>query len=106
VPIVVAGATEEKPEMVARVNWSGLGVGLKKQRVTPAQIGPAIHQVLDDPAHRERARALQSELAAAGGPALSADLVEQLVATREPVLRGRYDAGASSGSPALAGVSS
>jgi hypothetical protein len=46
---------------------------------------------------------LQAELAAAGGPAMSADLVEQLCATREPVLRGSY-AATGSASPALAGA--
>lgn len=105
VPLVVAGATEEKPELVARANWSGAGIGIKKQRVTPGQIGPAVRKVLEDPRYRQRARALQAELAVAGGPALSADLVEQLCATREPVLRGTYDAETSSVSPALAGAS-
>ena len=32
VPLVVAGATEEKPEIAARVAWSGAGINLKTNR--------------------------------------------------------------------------
>jgi hypothetical protein len=31
----VAGTTEDKVEVVARVRWSGAGVGIRKQAVTP-----------------------------------------------------------------------
>ena len=105
VPVVVAGSTEDKAELVARVNWSGVGVGMRKQRVAAKQVGAAIGRVVGDSRYRARARALQDELASQGGPAHSADLVERLCATRRPVLRG-YDASATTGSGALAGVRS
>jgi len=90
VPMVVAGKTEDKAELVARTSWSGVGIGLRRQRVSPAQIGRAVRRVLDEPRFRARAGALQAEMAAAPGPARSAELVEALVATRAPVVRDAY----------------
>jgi UDP:flavonoid glycosyltransferase YjiC (YdhE family) len=97
VPILSVGATEDKPELAARVAWSGVGIGLRAQRAKPAKVRAAVGRLLAEPRFRERARALAAELAAAGGPARSADLVERLA----------YEAAAGAGSArALAGVSS
>jgi MGT family glycosyltransferase len=87
VPLVVAGATEEKPELVARVNWTGVGVGLRTQRPRPERLRSAVRRVLSDPAYAARAAALKDEMAAYGGPATAADLVEALAATRAPLTR-------------------
>ena len=95
VPIVVAGATEEKPELVARVRWTGVGVGMRTQRAKPAKVRAAVRKVLDEPRYRARAAALQAELEAYDGPARAAGLLEEL-----------YETAATAGSGALAGVSS
>lgn len=55
VPIVVAGQTEDKVEVSARVGWSGAGVNLRASTVTPDQVGDAVGKVLNDPAYRENA---------------------------------------------------
>ena len=39
VPLVVAGDSEDKPEVAARVRWSGTGVDLRTGRPTPVQAG-------------------------------------------------------------------
>ncbi|HEU4976629.1 MAG TPA: nucleotide disphospho-sugar-binding domain-containing protein [Baekduia sp.] len=104
VPLVVAGATEEKPELVARTTWSGAGIGLRRQRVPARRVGPAVRRVLDDPRYRRRAQAIQADLATGGGPAHSADLVERLCATRRPVLRGVDAPATGAGAPQLAGT--
>jgi MGT family glycosyltransferase len=78
VPLVVAGATEEKPELVARVNWSGVGVGLRKQRPRPARLRAAVRRVLAEPAYRARAHAMQAEMAGYDGARRAAELVEEL----------------------------
>ena len=72
-PIVVVGATEEKPELVARLNWSGVGVGIKTQRPRPEQLRAAVRHVLTEPQFRERAVAMQAEMAACGGAVRAAD---------------------------------
>jgi UDP:flavonoid glycosyltransferase YjiC (YdhE family) len=105
VPTVVAGKTEDKAELVARVSWSGVGVGMRKQAVRPAEVRAAVRRVLREPGFRARAGALQAEMAASGGPARSAQLLERLGATGRPVLRD-YDATATAGAGVLAGASS
>jgi UDP:flavonoid glycosyltransferase YjiC (YdhE family) len=99
VPVLSVGATEDKPELAARVAWSGVGIGLRAQRAQPAKVRSAVRRLLAEPGFRQRAGALSAELAAAGGPERSADLLEGLA----------YDASAGSGSGsarALTGASS
>ncbi|WP_316528446.1 nucleotide disphospho-sugar-binding domain-containing protein [Kitasatospora brasiliensis] len=63
VPLVVAGETEDKPEVAARVEWSGTGVNLRTARPSVEQVGEAVDRVLGDPRFRERANVLRAELA-------------------------------------------
>lgn len=86
VPLVVAGKTEEKPELVARVNWSGAGIGMRTQSPSPARLRRAVHRVLDEPRFACRALALQSEMARYDGPAMAAGLVENLAGVRAAAL--------------------
>ena len=48
VPLVVAGSTEDKPEVAARVAWSGAGINLKTGTPTPTMIRGAVREILDD----------------------------------------------------------
>ncbi|HEX6673972.1 MAG TPA: nucleotide disphospho-sugar-binding domain-containing protein [Actinomycetes bacterium] len=79
VPLVVAGAGEDKPEVAARVAWSGAGINLKTDRPTPARIRAAVREVLDTPSYATRARALEDEFARYDAPALVADSIENLL---------------------------
>jgi len=63
VPLVVAGATEEKPEIAARVAWSGAGINLGSGQPTARQIGDAVRRLLKEPAYRQRAGALRDDFA-------------------------------------------
>ncbi len=65
VPIVVAGSTEDKNEVAARIVRSGTGIRLRSTR--PAAIRRAVQTVLDDPGYRDRARAMAKELAVLDG---------------------------------------
>jgi MGT family glycosyltransferase len=67
IPLVVAGQTEDKVEVSARVAWSGVGVNLKTNEPTPAQVAGAVRRVLSDETFRSRAAALADEYAAAPG---------------------------------------
>jgi MGT family glycosyltransferase len=61
VPLVVAGASEDKPEVAARVAWSGAGLNLKTARPKPEDVRTAVRSVLDDARYSARARALANE---------------------------------------------
>ena len=63
VPLVVAGATEEKPEVAARVAWSGTGINLRSGRPTPRRLRAAVHAVLKSPRYRAEAERMQQRIA-------------------------------------------
>ncbi len=63
VPVVVAGVTEEKPEVAARVAWSGLGINLRTGRPRPARIRAAADAVLGSNRYRDRARQIATAAA-------------------------------------------
>lgn len=62
VPLVVAGQTEDKVEVSARVGWSGTGVNLRASTVTPDQVGRAVARVLEDGSYRARAEAIGEQM--------------------------------------------
>jgi UDP:flavonoid glycosyltransferase YjiC (YdhE family) len=86
VPVVVAGASEEKPEVAARVAWSGAGLDLRTGRPSPRRLRNAVRAVLDRPRHRAAAARLQAEFAAMPDPV---DVVAAAVAksARVPAAR-------------------
>lgn len=86
-PLVVAGTTEDKLDVSARVEWSGAGINLKTDTPTPEQVRAAVRALLADPRYRERARALQAEYARYDAVARGVALIERLAATGRPVLR-------------------
>lgn len=64
VPIVVAGDTEDKPEVAARVAWSGAGVNLRTGTPSADQLRAAVTRVLGTPAFRRSAQRLAASAAA------------------------------------------
>ena len=68
VPLVVAGDSEDKPEVAARVRWSGAGIDLRTGRPSPGRVAEAVRRVVTRPAYAARARALQAEIAAHPSP--------------------------------------
>lgn len=87
VPLVVAGATEDKPEVAARVAWSGAGIRLRGQRPTPQSLRHAVTTVLTDPSYRSHAERLAAEISLHQPADEAAELLEQLARTQQPVLR-------------------
>jgi len=87
VPLVVAGTTEDKPEVAARVAWSGAGIDLRTRQPEPAQITSAVRSVLADPTYRANARRIADERVAEESADRAVDLLERLAQTRQPVRR-------------------
>jgi UDP:flavonoid glycosyltransferase YjiC (YdhE family) len=79
VPLVVWGTTEDKPEVAARVVWSGAGLSLSRLRAPRAkEVRAAVNEVLNEPSYRTRARALAAEYARMDAVARVVSLIEQL----------------------------
>ncbi|WP_114558585.1 glycosyltransferase [Desertihabitans aurantiacus] len=67
VPLVVAGQTEDKLEVTARVGWSGAGINLRTDRAADADVAAAVDTVLSDPSYRTAAARIGAEIAGAPG---------------------------------------
>jgi MGT family glycosyltransferase len=79
VPIVATGGKEDKPEVGARVAWSGVGRRIRSERPTPCALRRDIRAVLNQPRYRQASRRVAADMAAAPGFAGLADIVDRLV---------------------------
>ncbi|MBW4540522.1 MAG: glycosyl transferase, UDP-glucuronosyltransferase [Myxacorys chilensis ATA2-1-KO14] len=87
VPLVVAGKTEEKPEVAARVEWAKVGINLRTRTPSPKQIKNAVKTLLKDSSYRTHSEQFQTKMQQYNAPAIAATLLEQLATTKQPVLR-------------------
>jgi UDP:flavonoid glycosyltransferase YjiC (YdhE family) len=86
VPMVVAGKGEDKPEVAARVTWTGTGIDLATDMPTPEQIRAAVDQILAKPEYRACAQKLAQEFASYDSAKRLTELVEALVAEQEVLI--------------------
>jgi UDP:flavonoid glycosyltransferase YjiC (YdhE family) len=81
VPLVVAGRTEDKAEVAARVAWSGVGINLRTNRPRAQKIRAAVRTVLADGHYRAASRRIGADIAASPGLPGLERVIEGLVAT-------------------------
>lgn len=62
IPLVVAGAASDKPEVAARVAYSGAGIDLRTSRPTARDVRDAVDRILTQPSYRRSARRLAREM--------------------------------------------
>jgi len=86
VPLLALPRDNDQPGLAQRIQQTGAGLR-GSLRLTTAEIRHMLGRLLSEESFRRRARELQRANAAAGGAARAACLVEQAVATRQPVLR-------------------
>lgn len=67
-PLVVAGVSEDKLEVAARVAWAGAGINLYTAVPSPERIRRAVRRVLQQPRYHTAARGLQHQIADHGDP--------------------------------------
>lgn len=82
VPLVVAGATEDKVEVSARIGWSGVGVNLATARPRPEQIATAVNRVLTEPEFAAASARLGREIEQSPGIAGVSQVIAELLSTR------------------------
>lgn len=83
IPLVAAGASEEKPEIAARIAWSGAGIDLRTGTPSAKQVRVGVRRVLDEPSFRERARVIATDMASYDAPALGAAQIEDMLSGRQ-----------------------
>lgn len=80
VPLVVAGTTEDKIEVTARVQWAGVGINLRSNKPAPDAIAGAVREVLVNPSYTARSRTIGEQIGASSGIAGLERVVDSLVA--------------------------
>ncbi|MBI3224396.1 MAG: glycosyltransferase family 1 protein [Mycolicibacterium cosmeticum] len=80
VPIVATGGKEDKPEVGARVAWTGVGRRIRSEKPSPKVLRRHILAVLDDPSYRQASALIGAEMAAASGFTGLTDVIDGLIA--------------------------
>ncbi|QJW90033.1 glycosyltransferase family 1 protein [Spirosoma taeanense] len=83
-PMVAAGLHEGKNEIAARIGYFKLGVNLKTETPTAAQIRRGVEQVLADPDYKQSVGELRNEFARYNPNALCEHYILNLLKQREP----------------------
>lgn len=79
IPLLIAGATEDKMEVAARVENVGAGINLRKQKPSIIGIKNAVNKLLHNPKFKLKARELQADYAKYDAVTLAVELIEQLI---------------------------
>jgi len=79
VPVVATGGKEDKPEVGARVSWSGVGRRIRSENPQPTALRRAITDVLKKPRYRQASQRIAADMAAAPGFTKLAEVVDELV---------------------------
>src|SRR5690606_40544801 len=80
IPLVVAGQTEDKIEVTARVGWSGAGINLKTNKADAAKLARAVDTVLRDPSYRAAAQRIGADMRTTDALAALDGVLERVVA--------------------------
>ena len=80
VPVVATSGHEDKPEVAARVAWSGVGRRLNTETPSPAAVRRAVHTVLRDKRYRATAQHLAHRMTAADGLQQLTEIIDKQIA--------------------------
>jgi MGT family glycosyltransferase len=79
IPIIIAGATEDKMEVAARLEYSGAGINLRNQKPTSKNIMKAYRKIMSDHSYKQKAKELQEQYAKFDAPVLAISMIEELI---------------------------
>lgn len=86
VPMVAIPIANDQPGIAARIAWTGTGEVVPLEQVSVEKLHQAIQRVLTDKSYKENALKLQKANERGRGVSKAADIIEQAVTTRKPVL--------------------
>jgi len=79
IPVIIAGATEDKMEVAARVESAGAGINLRQKNPTAADIKNAVQRILQNPTFKQKASELQADYARYDAASLAVESIETLI---------------------------
>jgi len=86
VPMVAVPITDDQPGVAARIAWVGVGEFVSLSRLNVSSLRKAIERVLTESSYKQNAVRLQALIRKTGGVTQAADIIEQAVSTRTPVI--------------------
>ncbi|MGB3616224.1 MAG: glycosyltransferase [Elainellaceae cyanobacterium] len=86
VPMVAIPIANDQHGVATRIEWTGTGEAIPLKELSVPKLRQAITTVLEQESYRRSALKLQAAIQAAGGVKRAADIVEQVIATGQPVL--------------------
>ncbi|MEM1168896.1 MAG: nucleotide disphospho-sugar-binding domain-containing protein [Cyanobacteria bacterium P01_H01_bin.35] len=86
VPMVAIPVIYDQPGIASRIVWTGVGEAIALKSVNVSRLRKAITKVLTEDTYKQNANRLKEASKQAGGVTRAADIIEQAVATGEPVL--------------------
>lgn len=86
VPLVAIPITNDQPGIAARIAWTGTGEAISLGRLKASRLRNAIQRVLTQDVYKQNALKLQAAINQSGGVRQAADIIEQAIATGEPVI--------------------
>ena len=86
VPMVAIPITNDQPGVAARIAWTVTGKVVLLKKVSVENLRRAIEQVLRKDTYKNNALRLQESIKQAGGVRKAADIIEQAIITKKPVL--------------------
>lgn len=81
IPLVVSGGQEDKPEVGARVAWTGAGIRFKEERPSPPALRKAVRRVLADDRYRLAAADMSQRMTQAPGLDGLARIIDDVAVT-------------------------
>lgn len=79
VPLIVAGNSEDKPDVGSRVRYCGAGINLKTGKPSAFRILKAVKNILQDPKYRHNAARVRNDFKRHDAVTESVDLIEGLL---------------------------
>jgi UDP:flavonoid glycosyltransferase YjiC (YdhE family) len=79
IPLIIAGRTEDKMEVSARVEYTKTGINIKTNCPTPEEIHDAFQKIYSNPVYRKNARQFQRESKKYDAPQVAVRLLEEMV---------------------------
>lgn len=86
VPLVAIPITNEQPGIAARLVRTGAGEVVLLASLSVPKLRTMIQKVLNEESYKQNALRLQAAIQKAGGVSRAADIIEQAISTRKPVL--------------------
>jgi zeaxanthin glucosyltransferase len=91
VPIVAIPIANDQPGVAARIAWTGAGEFIPVSNLDVSKLRTSVERVLTQNSYRQNALLLKQAIKRAGGVTRAADVVEQAVLTKKPVLSDSYN---------------